>query len=83
MENLRTNIVHIIANIINQSETQAELRTQVFVGYSIVLGLLIPLHRRLLQSHKKTHENVIFLYDTLRYKVAHAQYKNPSIQEGK
>lgn len=83
MYSFRVNIVHIVANIIGQSEAQAELRTQVILGYIILLLVLIPLHRKLLQSHKKIHENIILLYDRLRYKVAQTQYRNPAIQEEK
>ena len=41
------------------------------------------IHRKLLKKHKRIHENVVALYDTIRYQVARAQYSNPAIQENK
>ena len=45
--------------------------------------LLMLIHRRLLRKSKKTQENLVLLYDTIRYQVARAQYGNPSIQDSK
>jgi hypothetical protein len=41
------------------------------------------IHRKLLRKHKRTHENLVLSYDTIRYQVARAQYGNPAIQDSK
>lgn len=41
------------------------------------------IHRKLLRKQKKIHENLVLLYDTIRYQVARAQYGNPIIQDNK
>jgi len=41
------------------------------------------IHRKLLRRQKRIHENLVLLYDTLRYQVARAQYSNPIIQDNK
>ena len=39
------------------------------------------IHRKLLRRHKRIHENLVLLYDMLRYQIAKAQYGNPASQE--
>lgn len=48
-----------------------------------MLLLLTLIHRRLIKRHRRIHENLVLLYDTIRYQVAKAQYENPAIQDAK
>lgn len=41
------------------------------------------IHSKLLSKQKHVHENLVLLYDTIRYQVARAQYGNPIIQDNK
>jgi hypothetical protein len=41
------------------------------------------IHRTLLRRHKRIHENLVLLYDTIRYQLAKAQYGNPTSQDSK
>lgn len=79
----RGNIIHILSNISGRAEPQAELFLLIALGYVILLVLLISLHRKLLKKQKKIHENLILLYDTIRYQLAKAQYEIPTRQESK
>lgn len=45
--------------------------------------MLLFIHSKLIKKHKRTHENLVTLYDTIRYQVAKAQYGNASIQDSK
>jgi len=49
----------------------------------VLIFLLLFIHRRILRKHKKIHENLVFLYDTIRYQIAKAQYGNPAAQDSK
>ena len=48
-----------------------------------MLLLLLFIHSKLLKKQKKIHENVVILYDTLRYQVAKAQYESREVEESK
>jgi hypothetical protein len=79
----RDKIIHIMANISGRTEPKAEMILLIILGYIVVLLFLLFIHRKLIKRHKRIHEHSIFLYDTIRYQVAKAQYSNPSIQESK
>ena len=83
LNDFRTKIVHIMSNITWLAKQQAEIVLIIILWYIVVLLLLILIHRKTLKRYKKTHEHLIFLYDTIQYQVAKAQYGNPSIQEAK
>ena len=53
------------------------------MGYIVLLLLLLFIHSKLLKIQRKTHENVVILYDTLRYQVAKAQYESREVEESK
>lgn len=65
------------------TESQAEMLILVILGYSILILLLIAIHRTGLRKYKKIHENLVLSYDTIRYKVARAQYGNSALQDNK
>jgi hypothetical protein len=75
--------VHIMANVSWRGETEAELLLLAILWYIVFILLLMAIHRKLLKKHKRIHEHVVALYDTVRYQVAKAQYGNPAIQESK
>jgi len=79
----RWKVVHIMANVSWRAEPEAELLLLVILWYIVLILLLMFIHRKLLRKHKKTHENLVLLYDTIRYQVARAQYGNPASQESK
>lgn len=79
----RLNIVHIIANISWREEQKAEIWVLIILGYLVLMLFLIFIHSKLLKKQKKIHENLIILYDTLRYQIAKSQYENRQIQEEK
>lgn len=79
----RSKVVHIMANVSGRAEPEAEILLLIILGYIVLIVLLISIHRGLLKKQKKMHENLVFLYDTIRYQIAKAQYGNPSIQDGK
>ena len=83
LENFRASIVHIMANISGRENSQAEILLLVILWYIVLLVLLMGIHRKLLKKHKKIHENIVILYDTIRYQVARAQYGNEAIQANK
>jgi len=72
-----------MANVSGRAEPEAEILLLIILGYIVLIVLLISIHRGLLKKQKKMHENLVFLYDTIRYQIAKAQYGNPSIQDGK
>ena len=53
------------------------------MGYIVLLLLLLFIHSKLLKIQRKIHENVVILYDTLRYQVAKAQYESREVEESK
>ena len=53
------------------------------MGYVVLLLLLLFIHSKLLKIQRKTHENVVILYDTVRYQVAKAQYESREVEESK
>ena len=79
----RWNTIHIIANVSGQTEANAETWTLIILGYIVLLLLLMFIHSKLLKRQKKTHENVVILYDTCRYQVAKAQYESREVQDTK
>ncbi|HBB03591.1 TPA: hypothetical protein DCZ39_01635 [Patescibacteria group bacterium] len=72
-----------MANVSGWTESQSETILLAILGYIIVLLLLIAIHRKGLKKYKKIHEDLILSYDTMRYKVARAQYGNPALQDNK
>lgn len=80
LNTFRSKIVHIMANVSGWAEPEAEILLLIILGYIVLLLLLLFIHRRLIRKHKKTHENLVFLYDTIRYQIAKAQYENPAAQ---
>jgi len=78
---LRAKIIHIIANLSWQKEAEAEILFLAILWYIVLIYLLILIHHKTLKKHKKIHENLIELYDTIRYQYAKIQYKNPAIQD--
>jgi hypothetical protein len=42
---------------------------------------LLFIHRKIIKKHKRVHENIVLLYDTIRYQISKAQYGNPAIQQ--
>ncbi len=76
----RGKIVHIMANVSGMAEPQAEILLLAILWYIVVLLLLLFIHRRLIRKHRKINENLIFLYDMIRYQLAKTQYSNPAIQ---
>ena len=83
LDSFRVKIVHIMANISGRAEPEAEIVLLVILWYIIFILLLMYIHRKLLRKQKKIHQNLVLLYDTIRYQVARAQYGNPAIQESK
>ena len=79
----RNKIVHIMANISGRAEPKAEIFLLVILGYIVMICLLAFIHRKIIKKHKRIHENLIFLYDTIRYQVAKIQHNNPAIQDTK
>lgn len=79
----RIKVVHIMANVSWRAEPEAEILLIGILGYSVLLLLLIKIHRRVMKRHKRIHENLVNSYDTLRYQVAKIQYANPAIQNSK
>jgi len=79
----RGKIIHIMANVSGRTEPKAEILLLVILWYIVLIFLLLFIHRRILRKHKKIHENLVFLYDTIRYQVAKAQYGNPAAQDSK
>ena len=77
------NTIHIIANVSWQTAANAETWTLVILGYIVLLLLLLFIHSKLLKKQKRIHENVVILYDTLRYQVAKAQYESREVEENK
>lgn len=76
-------IVHMMANASWRAEPQAEIVLVVSTWYIVVIFLLMFIHSKLLSKQKHVHENLVLLYDTIRYQVARAQYGNPIIQDNK
>ncbi len=83
LNGFRASIVHIMANVSGRGEAEAEMLLLGILWYIVLLLLLMFIHRKLLRKQKKTHENLVVLYDTIRYQVARAQYGNPIIQDSK
>lgn len=83
LENFRTNIVHMVTNITWRESGKAEIVLLIVIWYAVIFFLLIRIHRKLLKKHKKIYENIVALYDTIRYQVARAQYGNEAIQTSK
>ncbi|MFA6255940.1 MAG: hypothetical protein WC606_02030 [Candidatus Absconditabacterales bacterium] len=81
LNNFRANIVHIMANVSGRAEPEAEILLLVILGYIVLILLLLFIHRKLLRKQRRIHENLVVLYDTIRYQVARAQYGNPTIQD--
>lgn len=79
----RGKIVHIMANVSGRTEPQAEMVLLLILGYIVIVLLLLFIHRRTLRKYKRIHENLVFLYDSIRYQVAKVQYSNPAIQDTK
>lgn len=75
------NILHILVNVSWRSEAQSEILLLSILWYIVVLLLLLFIHRKIIKKHKRIHENIVFLYDSIRYQVSKAQYENPTIQE--
>jgi len=72
-----------MANVSGRTEAKAEILLLAILGYIVLILLLMFIHRKLLRRYKRIHENLVLLYDTIRYQVAKAQYGNPSIQDSK
>ena len=83
LDSFRAKIVHIMANVSGRTEPEAEILLLVIIWYIVCILLLMFIHRKLLKKQKKIHENLVSLYDTIRYQVAKAQYSNPTIQNSK
>jgi len=83
LNTFRSKIVHIMTNISGLQNTEAEILLIVILWYIVGLLLLVFIHRKISKKHKSIHENIIFLYDTIRYQVAKMQYENPAIQDSK
>ena len=83
LDSFRAKIVHIMANVSGRAEPEAEIVLLVILWYIVCILLLMFIHRKLLKRQKKIHENLVSLYDTIRYQVAKAQYSNPVIQDSK
>lgn len=83
LEKFRKSIVHIITNITWRESGKAEIILLAILWYIVVILLLVRIHRKLLRKHKKIHENIVMLYDTIRYQVARTQYGNEAIQANK
>jgi len=82
-QNAGIRILHIFVNITGLSPELAEIVLIVILGYVLLIVLLISIHRKLLKKHMKIYKDLVLMYDTIRYHVAHTQYGNPSIQESK
>jgi len=76
----RWNSVHSIASTHGWAEQQVELWLLLILGYIVIVLLLMFIHSKLIRRQKKTHENLVILYDTIRYQLARAQYENSSIE---
>lgn len=74
-------ILHIIVNLSWWSKGQSEIIVLSILWYIVFLFLLLFIHRKIIKKHKKVHENIIFLYDSIRYQVSKAQYGNSAIQQ--
>lgn len=72
-----------MSNVSGRENAQAEILLLAILWYIVLLVLLMGIHRKLLKKHKRTHENIVALYDTIRYQVARAQYGNEAIQNNK
>lgn len=83
LNTFRDRIVHIMANVSWMAEPQAEILLLAILWYIVVLLLLLFIHRKLIRKHKKIHEKLVFLYDTIRYQLAKVQMGNPAIQDAK
>jgi len=83
LNSFRWTSVHMIANTGGRTEPQTATWIVIMLWYGGVLILLIYIHRKILQKQKKIHEHLVFLYDTIRYQVAKAQYGTNTIPEGK
>ncbi len=83
LNTFRTKVVHIMANVSWRTEPKAEMLLLVIMWYIVLIVGMFFIHRRLIRNYKKIHENLIFLYDTIRYQVAKAQYRNPIAQSSK
>jgi hypothetical protein len=70
-----------MANVSGRAEPEAEILLLVILGYIVLILLLLFIHRKLLRKQRRIHENLVVLYDTIRYQVARAQYGNPTIQD--
>lgn len=79
----RWKIVHIMANVSGLAEAEGEILLLVILWYIVVLSLLLFIHRKIIKKQKKIHENIVLLYDTIRYQVSKAQYGNPATQQNK
>lgn len=77
----RGNIIHIMSNISGRGEPQSEIFLLMILGYIVFLLLLLYIHRKLLKKQKKTHENLVLAYDTIRYQLAKTQYEKSIAQE--
>lgn len=76
----QTNIVRWeIISIINGQSTQGII----IVGYILLLAILLYIHSIFLKKQKKIREKLTETYDTMRYNLAQAQYKNTNIQDNK
>ncbi len=76
----REKIVHIMANVSGRAKPDAEIVLLAILWYIVIIVLFVIIHRRILRKHKRLHENIVLLYDTIRYQIAKTQAKNPSIQ---
>lgn len=83
LNTFRGKIVHIMANVSGREEPKAQILLLIILGYIVVVLLLLFIHRKLIKRHKRIHENLILLYDTIRYQIAKAQQANPIIQDAK
>ncbi len=79
----RGQIVHIMGNVSGRAEPDAELLLVAILWYIVIILLLVMIHRRIVRKHERIHENLVFLYDTIRYQVARVQASNPIIQDNK
>ena len=80
---IRNTLIHSIATKSGRWEGQSEAIIVAILGYIVAISLLTWIHRKVLRKNKKIHENIVLVYDTIRYQLAKAQYSNPIIQDSK
>ncbi len=79
----RSSFVNIIADAGGREVWQTEIRTWAAITYLFIMIILISIHRRLIKWRKYANEQLVLMYDTIRYQVAKGQYEHQTAKENR